>query len=191
MKNEVKSAEKYEAEIAELKDENAELRRQLNNLKRMAFGQKSEKRKNEEIAVEQISLFNEAEKEQSVNEREEEKSIVVNGHSRKKKRTRDEIFKDLPIEEVIHEAEERNCPECGSEMQTIGKEYLHEELVYVPAKMFRRMHYAEVVKCPDCGEYTDRSVNDKAVSFQTPIIATLTDSLLTLRLLSVMALLAI
>ena len=170
MESEVKSAEKYEAEITELKeentnlkDENAELRRQLNNLKRMTFGQKSEKRKNEEISAEQISLFNEAEKEQSVNEREEEKSIVVNGHSRNKKRTRDEIFKELPIEEVIHEAEIRNCPECGSEMQTIGKEYLHEELVYVPAKMFRRMHYAEVVKCPECGEYTDKSVSDKAV----------------------------
>ena len=107
--------------------------------------------------------FNEAEKEQSVSEREEEKSIVVNGHSRKKKRTRDEIFKDLPVEEVIHKADTDVCPECQSPMQTIGKEYVHEELVYVPAKMFRRKHYVEVVKCPVCGEYTEKSINDKTV----------------------------
>lgn len=53
--------------------------------------------------------------------------------------------------------------ECQSPMQTIGKEYIHEELVYVPAKMFRRKHYVEVVKCPDCGEYTEKSTKDKTV----------------------------
>ena len=88
---------------------------------------------------------------------------MVNGHSRKKKRTRDEIFKDLPVEEVIHKADTDVCPECQSPMQTIGKEYVHEELVYVPAKMFRRKHYVEVVKCPECGEYTEKSTNDKTV----------------------------
>lgn len=89
---------------------------------------------------------------------------MVDGHSRKKKRTRDEIFKDLPVEEVIHKADTDVCPECQSPMQTIGKEYVHEELVYVPSKMFRRKHYVEVVKCLDCGEYTEKSPNDKTVS---------------------------
>ena len=162
MENEVKSAKAYEIEIADLKDEIEELKRQLAVLKRAAFGQKSEKR-SVETNSDQLSLFNEAEKEQSVSEREEEKSVVVNGHSRKKKRTRDEIFKDLPVEEVIHKADTDVCPECQSPMQTIGKEYVHEELVYVPAKMFRRKHYVEVVKCPNCGEYTEKSTNDKTV----------------------------
>lgn len=48
-------------------------------------------------------------------------------------------------------------------MKEIGKEYLHEELVYVPAKIFRRQHFAQVVRCPDCGEYTGRSDNEKSV----------------------------
>lgn len=152
MKNEVKTSVEYEAEISDLKAENAELKRQLNNLKRMTFGQKSEKTKTVNTDAEQISLFIEAEQEQSTSEREEEKSIVVTGHSRKKKRTRDEIFKELPVEEVIHEAGVEVCPERGAEMKEIGKEYLHEELVYVPAKIFRRQHFAQVVRCPDCGE---------------------------------------
>ena len=90
----------------------------------------------------------------------------------KKKRTRDEIFKELPVEEVIHKADVTVCPECQSPMQTIGKEYVHEELVYVPAKMFRRKHYVEVVKCPECGEYTEKSTNDKTVIVAYSIINT-------------------
>ncbi len=120
MKNEVKSAKVYEMEIADLKEENEERKRQLAVLKRAASGQKSEKR-SEAVNPDQLRLFNEAEKEQSVSEREEEKSIAVNGHSRKKKRTREEIFKELPVEEVIHKANVTVCPECQSPMQTIGK----------------------------------------------------------------------
>lgn len=162
MAKEMKTKEELVRENAVLREEVEELKQQLAVLKRAAFGQKSEKRA-VETNPDQLSLFNEAEKEQSVSEREEEKSIVVNGHSRKKKRTRDEIFKDLPVEEVIHKADTTVCPECQSPMQTIGKEYIHEELVYVPAKMFRRKHYVEVVKCPDCGEYTEKSTNNKTV----------------------------
>lgn len=133
MAKEVKTNEELVRENAVLGEEVEELKRQLAVLKRAAFGQKSEKRAIE-TNPDQLSLFNEAEKEQSVSEREEEKYIVVNGHSRKRKRTRDEIFKDLPVEEVVHKADTTVCPECQSPMQTVGKEYIHEELVYVPAK---------------------------------------------------------
>ena len=73
MENEVKSAKAYEIEIADLKDEIEELKRQLAVLKRVAFRQKSEK-SSVETNPDQLSLFNEAEKEQSVSEREEEKN---------------------------------------------------------------------------------------------------------------------
>ena len=115
MVKEVKTKEELVRENADLKEEIIELKRQLAVLKRAAFGQKSEKR-SVTVNPDQLSPFNEAEKEQSVSEREEEKSIVVNGHSRKKKRTRDEIFKDLPVEEVIHKADVTVCPECQSPM---------------------------------------------------------------------------
>ena len=149
--------------VAELEENMAELNRQLAVLKKMAFGSKSEKTKHVETNSDQMMLFNEAESEQSTAAREEEKELVVKGHTRKKKRSKDEIWKDLPIEEVVHEVENKVCPECGTEMEVIGKEYLHEELVYVPAKIFRRKHFAEVVKCPDCGEFKEISKSEKTV----------------------------
>ena len=162
MKKEVKTKKDLLRENADLKEEIEELKREIAILRKAVFGPKSEKRASE-VTTYQYSLFDEAEKEQSVSEREEEKSIVVNGHSRKQKRTREEIFKELPVEEVVHKAEEQVCPECQSPMQVIGKEYVHEEIVYVPAKMFRRKHYVEVVKCPECGEYTEKSASEKPV----------------------------
>lgn len=149
--------------VAELEENMAELNRQLAVLKKMAFGSKSEKTKAVETNADQMSLFNEAESEQSTAAREEEKELVVKGYTRKKKRSKDEIWKDLPIEEVVHEVENKVCPECGTKMEVIGKEYLHEELVYVPAKIFRRKHFAEVVKCPDCGEFKEISKSEKTV----------------------------
>ena len=154
---------KLRKQNADLQEENADLKHQLANLKRIVFGQKSEKTKPEAVELEQLSLFNEAEVEQSSSEREDEENIVVSGHSRKRKRTKDEIFKDLPVEEVVHEADTDVCPECGAEMKEIGREYLYEEIRYVPAKMYRLKHYAQVVKCPNCGEYTGSSDNEKTV----------------------------
>ena len=49
MENEVKSAKAYEIEIADLKEENEELKRQLAVLKRAAFGPKSEKDRRKQI----------------------------------------------------------------------------------------------------------------------------------------------
>lgn len=162
-----KSNEELVRENADLKEEVEELKRQLNVLKKMAFGKKSEKT-NIETNTEQLSLFNEAEKEQSVSAREEEKDIVVTGHSRKKKRTRDEIFKDLPVKEEIIKAEDRYCPNCKSEMVVIGKEYTHEILVYEKAKMYRVKYYAEVLKCPKCGN--DESLDTKSDSSTKSVI---------------------
>ena len=69
MVKEVKTKEELVRENADLKEEIEELKRQLAVLKRAAFGQKSEKR-SVETNPEQLSLFNEAEKEQSVSEHE-------------------------------------------------------------------------------------------------------------------------
>ena len=73
MAEEVKTKEELVRENTDLKEENEELKRQIAVLKRVAFGQKSEKRA-VEVNPDQLSLFNEAEKEQSVSEREEEKN---------------------------------------------------------------------------------------------------------------------
>ena len=148
------------AENESLKAEVERLQQQVDMLRKAAFGQRSEKKvlHNTENP-EQLSLFNEAETEAH---REEAEEVAVSAHKRKKKRSRAEIFKELPVEKVIHEVEDRICDRCGREMITVGKEFVHDELVYVPAKLFIRKHYVEVVKCTSCGkdETRDAELND-------------------------------
>ena len=146
---------KYDSLVSQnsaLRDENAELRQQLANLKKLVYGQKSEKTEVILENGEQLCMFNEAEENANKEVRESEKDVVVPEHKRKSKRTHEEAFEDLPVEEVIHEVEDKECPDCGEQMETVGKEFVRDELVYVPARLFVRKHYAEVVKCPVCGE---------------------------------------
>lgn len=140
-----------EATCAALREENAALRQEIALLKKALYGQKSEKTKVIGTDFEQVSFFNEAEKEAEISPKNAEKEIEIAAHKRKQKRTHEEMLSSLPVEEVIHEAEERTCPECGSEMKPVGKEFIRDELVYVPAKLFVRKHYTEVLKCPSCG----------------------------------------
>ena len=135
-----------------LEEEVNDLRQQVANLKKLVYGQKSEKT---EVILEigdQMCLFDEAEENADRKVREQEKEVIVSEHKRKSKRTHEETFEDLPVEEVIHEVEDKECPKCGEQMETIGKEFVRDELVYVPARLFVRKHYSEVVKCPACSE---------------------------------------
>lgn len=153
-----------------LQEENTDLQQQIYLLKKAVYGQKSEqKRIIYDNGTEQPSLFDEPEAEAEVtvkNAVEElekpEKEVEVATHKRKPKRTRAEIMAALPVEEVVHECEDKSCPDCGAEMERIGKEYIHDELVYVKAKMYVRKHYVEVLKCPECGtdESKDAEQND-------------------------------
>ena len=114
------------AENESLKAEVERLQQQVNMLKKAVFGPKSERKvlQNSENP-EQLSLFNEAETEAR---REESEEVTVPAHKRKKKRSRAEILKDLPTEEVIHKVEDKTCDKCGGEMKTVGKEFVHDEL---------------------------------------------------------------
>lgn len=143
------------AENEFLKAENERLRQHNELLRKAVFGPKSEKKAISDTAMnsgEQICLFNEAEIE---SRHEEDDPVTVPAHKRKKKRSRAEIIGELPVEEVVHKVEDKTCDLCGSEMKPVGKEFVHDELVYVPAKLFVRKHYVEVVKCVNCG--TDES----------------------------------
>lgn len=135
-----------------LEEENAELKQQLANYKKLVYGQKSEKSEIILEGGEQMSIFNEAEENANQEVREREKDVIVPEHKRKSKRTHRETFENLPVEEVLHEVEDKECPECGEQMEVVGKEFVRDEPVYVPARLFVRKHYAEVVKCPSCGE---------------------------------------
>ena len=152
---------------AALRDENAELRQQLANLKKLVYGQKSEKTEVILENSEQLCMFNEAEENSNKEVRERERDVIVPEHKRKSKRTHEEAFENLPVEEVIHEVEDKECPDCGEQMETVGKEFVRDELVYVPARLFVRKHYAEVVKCPVCGE--DESLDANYTDVPSPV----------------------
>ncbi len=134
-----------------LQEENADLRQQLAMLKKALYGQKSEKTEVVMENAEQLTLFNEAEENAEAKIIEKEEKITVVTHERKKHSNHKDSFENLETEEVIHKAEDRVCPECGSEMEVIGKEFIRDELVYVPARMFVRKHYVETTRCISCG----------------------------------------
>ena len=150
-------------ELKSKDEEIKELRQQLNNMQKKLFGQKSEKTSAILENPDQLSLFDEAENCANRNT-EEEESDVISSYKKKRKRTRDELLKDLPVEEVLHNVENRICEKCGSEMETVGKEFVRDELVYVPAKLFVRKHFVEVVKCTKCGKDESNDTNQGDIS---------------------------
>ena len=137
-------------EVSSLREEMSELKQQLTWLKKQVFGQKSERTEVIMEKAEQTCLFDEAETESETTLKEE--TVAVRGHARKTKRTHEQIMRDLPVDEVVHEAEERRCDKCGSEMEVIGKEFRRDEVVYIPAKLILRKHYVEVLKCSVCAD---------------------------------------
>ena len=85
------------------------LRQIILNLQRTQFGQRSEKRTYVlDDGNQQLSLFDTPEKSEEKSNPEPlenpEKEICVSGHSRKKKRTLEELCATLPVEERIVEA---------------------------------------------------------------------------------------
>jgi hypothetical protein len=83
--------------------------------------------RNAEIGVirgAQMSLFNEAEV------YTEPEPTVIERHTRKPKRTKEELAKDLPVVEVVIDLpeDERTCNICESDLHPIGRELLRREL---------------------------------------------------------------
>ena len=145
--------ELLEQEKERLEREKEEMERRIAFLEKTVFGSKSEKKILKQENSAQMSLFDEAENECRMEEvKAEPETVTVPEHKRKKKRTRDEIMKELPVEEVVHTVEDTTCDICDGEMKDVGKEFVHDELVYIPAKLFRRRHFVQTVKCPCCGK---------------------------------------
>ena len=104
----------------------------------------------------QMSIFNEAEA--SANLAQPEPEITeVKAHYRKRTRlTTDKLPEDLPVEVIEHELpeEEKNCPECGSKLHTMGKE-TREELKIIPAKAVIVRHVRHIYACRNCEAASD------------------------------------
>ena len=155
--------------IKHLEEENKSLRQTVTNLNEMLFnsrkklfGRSSEALKN--IDENQLSLFNEAEAEYNAKAPEATEETLVKAHSRKPKRTKDEIYANVPHKEVVCTLDDDKsvCEECGEKLTVIGREKVRSELMIIPAQIFIIDYYREVYKCKACEELSDTAKIIKA-----------------------------
>ncbi len=139
------------------KDEEIErLRQIILNLQRSQFGQRSEKRTYVlDDGNQQLSLFDTPEKSATPESPQNpEKGIRVSGHSRKKKRTLEELCATLPVEErIVDLPDEEKVNANGHALTCIGQEYIRTELVLERAKAKVVKHYRKV--------YADRQLEQE------------------------------
>ena len=131
---------------------------QIRLSKRKQFGVSSEQTK-----IEQLNLFNEDEETHNLAVSEPQR-IEVKTHYRKRTRlTTDKLPEDLPMEVIEHKLPEKDsiCPDCGSELHTMGKE-TRDELKVIPAKAVIVRHIRHVYSCRNCEKTSDHTPIVKA-----------------------------
>lgn len=136
----------------------------LAKLQKTMYGQSSEKKKyvlgeNDN----QMTIFNEAEAKSNSSAPEPTK-VSVAGHSRKAKRTKEELAQDVPVVEIVCDLAEDQltCQECGADMRVLGKEAVRDELEIIPAqvRVLRYIRYSYV--CQSCEKETGEATIVKA-----------------------------
>lgn len=147
---------------------------QINYLTKKLYGSSSEKQ--EKQADGQLTLFDmfaqlfdEVEYDHDP-EVPEEETVVVKEHTRKSKRSTEDKFKDLQVEEIDIDLpeDEKNCSECGTALVKVGREYVRQELVYVPAVLKLVKYYRTTYKCPSCTEGYTPDVDHVFVKSEVP-----------------------
>ena len=140
------------AREADLKQERDNLKEQVEYLQNKLYGPSSEKRSFDIPG--QLNIFNEAEVEQDIVLNEEADPAPAQKKPRKKKTISAEKLKGLPVEEKELDLpeEEKTCPECGTELQRIGREFVKREVKFIPARLKVIEYYSINYKCPSCEE---------------------------------------
>jgi transposase len=157
--------EEKDRKIAELEQQIKWFISQIRLSKHKQFGASSE-----QTNANQMSIFNEAESNAELAV-PEPKLTEVKAHYRKRTRlTTDKLPEDLPIEIIEHELppKEQVCPDCGSELHTMGKE-TREELKIIPAKAIIVRHVRHVYSCRNC-EKTSEHVPIVKADMPEPVI---------------------
>ncbi len=126
-------------------DELRTLREYIRLLKHQRFGRKSE-----QSSDEQIRLFNEAECTAEDAGDEEDASILVEAHTRKK-RGRKPLPDWIPRIEILHDLpdDEKVCREDGTALERIGEE-VSEQLEFIPAQLRVLRHVRPKYACKTC-----------------------------------------
>lgn len=143
--------EEKDRRIAELEQQIQWFMAQIRLAKHKQFGVSSE-----QTNVEQINLFNEAEVAADVAVPEQSLTKVKVHYRKRTRLTTDKLPEDLPVEIIEHELpeSERVCPDCNSELHTMGRE-IREELKIIPAKAVIIRHVRHVYACRNCEDTSD------------------------------------
>lgn len=159
-----------DAYIEHLENTIKDLQNQVSNLTEMVlllrkekFGSSSEKTPRQVDG--QLSLFNEAEIE--ADSKSEEPVICRKGsmYRRKPKTSREELLKDLPVEEfpcVLH-PDDMFCNQCGTTLKEIGFVKVRDEIEYIPAKVQIIRYMQQACECPACKHTTRPFIKKAAV----------------------------
>jgi len=117
----------------------AELTSQLNYLRKLYFGKKSEKQPLSIPAdCDQLSIFDEAEAtaDSKTEDLPRQTNTTVREHTRAKRRSREDILAGMPTE--VHEYDlapgNTGCPHCGHEMEKVGREFPERVRLYSRAR---------------------------------------------------------
>lgn len=109
------------------------------------FGTSSEK-----MDSDQLSIFNEAEKESRPNGKEPDLEVITYKRS-KAKGSKKKSFEDLPVEVVEYKPEddEKVCPTCEGPLHEMSKK-VRKELKIIPAQVKVVEHVRYVYTCRSC-----------------------------------------
>lgn len=151
--------ESLQKSLEEANAMNRKLQEQNEYLTKKLYGRSSEKRESQvdgQLTIFDLfsQLFDETEYLQDTSVPEQEEVVIVKEHKRKAKTTTKEKFKDLPVEEVAIDLEESEkfCDNCGIALEKVGKEYVRQELIYIPATLKLVKYYRSTYRCPACTE---------------------------------------
>ena len=159
MENEINEKDKElsskDEEIKKLKNELEFLKGVISNKNRKIFGVSSE-----QVDVNQLSFFNEAEKHSD--SKVEEPALEEITYKRVKKSNytgkKDNLanLERIVIEHKL-EGEDLNCKECGEALVEIGIKSKKEIIKYVPAKLIVEEHVIYSYACKSCEKETGES----------------------------------
>ena len=128
------------------------LKEQIAQLKKLAFGSRTEKTKKILGEVEEINLFDEVEVEAKGSA--PEPVIEVPAHQRRKKQKGhlEQILKDVPHEErvITLPEDERICKRCGTQLISMGRKKIRTEVQFIPATVKVIDFYRESFQCLEC-----------------------------------------
>ena len=146
-----KQVTELEKRINELEKENLLLQEKVAFLTRKLYGRSSEQTSS--LGIEgQMSLFDEAETCASPEAAEPQMKDVASYRRRRFPGQTEEKLKDIPHEKKLWTLaeEDRFCQVCGTELVSVGEEFVRTEIEFIPAKVRVIDYYRETFECRTC-----------------------------------------